>query len=327
MAKDIDYDKLLEITVKSQEELDAIPDSFSGRIYVEFGTCFNKAIVNKRYGSSVVACGNSSVVALENSSVVARESSSVEARGNSSVEAWENSSVVARGNSSVVALENSSVVAWGNSSVEARGNSSVEAWENSSVVARGNSSVVALENSSVEAWENSSVEARGNTQVVDAYGTAKIEITGNARIVYNPKTIREYCDFYGIDYDKRNGRFFKAVHKIGGRYYSDSDNDYEYVIGSKQKPDAFDENANEDCGHGLHIAYLSWVLDYGKDWDDLAILEVEAVLDEIVVPNGSPGKVRAPELTVIREVPLEECGIYGKILAKRRKDGAEDATT
>ena len=101
--KDIDYSKLTEIKVKSQEELDMIPDDFSGRIYIEFGTYWDKAIVRKRYKKSVVARENSSVVAWGNSSVEARENSSVEAWGNSSVEAWENSSVVARGNSSVVA--------------------------------------------------------------------------------------------------------------------------------------------------------------------------------------------------------------------------------
>ena len=99
----IDYEKLSEITVKSQEELNEIPLDFKGRIYVEFGTYWNKAVVKNKYYYSVEARGNSSVVARENSSVVARE--------NSSVEAWGNSSVVARENSSVEAWENSSVVA------------------------------------------------------------------------------------------------------------------------------------------------------------------------------------------------------------------------
>ena len=34
----IDYSKLEEIKVKSQEELDMFPDDFAGRIYIEFGT-------------------------------------------------------------------------------------------------------------------------------------------------------------------------------------------------------------------------------------------------------------------------------------------------
>ena len=90
----IDYSKLTEITVKSQEELDDIPVDFNGRIYIEFGTPWSRAIVNKKYDGRVVARGNSSVVARGNSSVEAWE--------NSSVEAWENSSVEADGNSRIV---------------------------------------------------------------------------------------------------------------------------------------------------------------------------------------------------------------------------------
>ena len=76
---DLDYSKLTEITVKSQSELDMIPEDFAGRIYIEFGMPWDKAIVNKRYRRSVEAWGNSSVVARENSSVEARRNSYVEA--------------------------------------------------------------------------------------------------------------------------------------------------------------------------------------------------------------------------------------------------------
>ena len=87
--KKIDYEKLTEITARSQEELDMIPLDFKGRIYIQFGNYFHPAMINSRYKLSVVAMGNSSVVACGNSSVVACGNSSVEARGNSSVVAWE----------------------------------------------------------------------------------------------------------------------------------------------------------------------------------------------------------------------------------------------
>ena len=235
----IDYTKLTEITVKSQDELNDIPQSFDGVIYIEFGKPYNRAIVDKKYVGRVVA----------------------------------------------------------------RENSSVEAWENSSVVA----------------WENSSVVADGNSQVVDVLGNGRIEITGNARIVYTPRTIEEYCSFYGIKHDKKKGKFFKAVRKTDdGKYISDRDNDFEYKIGYKAKADSLDTDVIEDCGHGIHIAHLGWCLDYGRDWRNLAILEVEADLDKIIVPKGCPGKIRCLEVHVIREVPLEKCGVYGKILAKRK---------
>ena len=268
-----------EIIVKRQADLDEIPLDFQGRIYIDGGTWFSPIIVINHYKWSVEARGNSSVVA----------------RGNSSV--------VARGNSSVVARENSSVVARGNSSVEARENSSVEA----------------RENSSVEAWENSSVVARGNVQALDMMQGAKVKVSGNSRIVYMPKTIFEFMDFYGIKYTKKKARFYKAVRKDkDGIYFSNYDNDFKYKIGEIVSEPCNDDPA-EKCGSGLHISHLNWALIFGAAWSDLAILEVETNIADIVKPNNTDGKVRTSKLKVLREVPLEECGIYGKILARRRK--------
>ena len=264
-----DYDKLKEIEVHSQTELDDIPEDFAGRIYIRFGAPGSRAVVNKRYKGYV------------------------EAMENSSVEAWENSSVVARGNSSVVARENSYVEAMENSYVEA------------------------MENSYVEAWENSSVEGNGNAQIVDNLTNGKIHISGNVRIVHNPKTIDEYCAFHGIKHSENKVKLYKAVHKKDNRYFSDYDINFEYAIGKSIKADNFDNNVLEDCGYGIHLSHKEWAVDFGREWSDLAILECEADMDGIVVPVSGAGKVRTPKVKVIREVPLEECGLLGKIIQKR----------
>ena len=267
--KKIDYSKTWEITVKSQKELDSIPGDFEGKIYIAFGTPFNRAVVRKRYLSSVVARGNSSVVAW----------------GNSSVEAW----------------ENSSVEAWENSSVEAWGNSSVEAW--------GNSSVVARENSSVVAW--------GNTQIVKMSSFAKLKISGNSRIVEMPKSIIEFLDFYGIKHTKTKAIMYKAVRKTNNGYVSDYDSSFCYEIG-KIKKEICDNNVFDVCAKGIHIAHLNWALNFGKDWENLAILEVESKISNIVLPVESDGKVRTCQIKVLRELPLEKCGLYGKIIARQK---------
>ena len=228
--------------------------------------------------------------------------------GKSSVEAW--------GNSSVVAWGNSSVVAWGNSSVEAWGNSSVEARENSSVEARENSSVVARENSSVEARGNSSVVAKHNSQVNDKTLTHKVSVSGNARVVYDPQNIDEYIETYELENDGETVRLFKAVHKQNGKYMADWAQ-FEYIIGEVAEADSLDEDVNKDCGHGIHMAYKEWCVSYGANWTDLAILELETEIKGVIVPIGGAGKVRAAKAKVIREVPLEECGLYGKILARK----------
>ena len=191
---------------------------------------------------------------------------------------------------------------------------------NSSVVALENSSVVALGNSSVEAWGNSSVVARGNSQIVDRLLTGKIQVSGNARIVYMPKTIHEFMDFYDIKHTKTKATFYKAVRKdCDGRLLSDYDSDFEYKVG-ETKTENCDTDINADCSFGIHISHLDWALKFGSDWHNLAIIECEVKISDIVVPKNTDGKVRASKVKVIREVPLEECGVYGKILAKKRNN-------
>ena len=298
-----DYSKLDEVIVTCQEEMDDIPGDYKGQIIIKG----NGIVIKKRYCWRVEACGNSSVVAWGNSSVEACGNSSVEACRNSSVVAWENSSVVAWGNSSVEAWENSSVVACGNSSVEARGNSSVEA--------RGNSSVVA--------WENSSVVAWGNVQVLDRSSSATIQVRGNARIVHNPQTVLEYLDFYDISQTEDKAILYKAVRKVDGNYVSDYKDSFMYEVGKTYEEDC-DKNTKRECSYGLHVSHLDWALRFGASLDNLAILEVEVPIDTIVLPDNSDGKVRTSCLKVLREVPLEECGMFGKILAKRRDYNGND---
>ena len=184
-------------------------------------------------------------------------------------------------------------------------------FEKAVVVARGNSSVVARENSSVVAW--------GNTQVVAASERAQVRVSGNARIVYNPKTPEEYAEHCGLECPDGVMILYKAVHKRDGSYYSDRHSEFEYKIGETVVPKyPMDTNPREDCGSGIHASHKAWCVDYGGEWDDLAILEVEMPMASMVVPVNGSGKVRADRATVIREVPLEECGLLGKLLAKRR---------
>ena len=195
----------------------------------------------------------------------------------------------------------------------------VVARENSSVVARENSSVEAWENSSVVAWENSSVVANSNVQVVNRLIAGKIVLSGNAREVFMPKNINEFMDYYRIKHTKITATFYKAVRKNElGVYHSDYDNDFKYEIGKPKTEPDIDTNIECECGTGIHIAHLAWALDFGAAWKNLAILEVETKISDIVMPKDTNEKVRTSKIKVIREVPLEECGIYGIILAKRR---------
>ena len=186
---------------------------------------------------------------------------------------------------------------------------SVVAYNNSSVAACGNSLVVAYGNSLVVAW--------GNSQVVDVHRRGNIKASGNARIVYNPDNITDWAAANDIAITDGKIRLYKAVHKRDGKYVADWDSDFVYTIGAVAEANGFTTDPAEDCGRGIHMATLAWSVMYGQAWSDVALLELEANAGEIVVPLYETGKVRAPKALVIREVPLEEAGILGRIMARR----------
>ena len=185
-----------------------------------------------------------------------------------------------------------------------------KSYDNASAVLRGNASA--------ELRDNASAEASGNAQIMDVCRSGRASISGNARVVYLPQSFEEFISHYGI---KGDGEItlYKAVHKHNEQYFSDYDDEFEYRIGEIAVPDnGFDDDAHEKCGAGINMAPLHWCLDYGRGWDNLAILEMTALREDVVVPMNTDGKVRARKAKVVREVPFSECGIYGEILAKRR---------
>ena len=203
--------------------------------------------------------------------------------------------------------------------VEAGDNSSVSAYGNSTVSAYGNSTVWAYGNSTVSAYDNSTVWAYDNSQVVDVARKNNIKVSGNARIVYNPSTIDEYINFYGLDATDTTVKLYKAVHFYNDAYHADYDCKFIYTIGDIVTPDnGFSDSVLSSCGAGIHLAHKAWAISYGANWADLAILECECEKSDVLVPLYSDGKVRARKAKVLREVPLEECGLLGKTIAKRR---------
>ena len=138
-----------------------------------------------------------------------------------------------------------------------------------------------------------------------------------------PKNIEEYMSFYGIKHDKKKAIFFKAVHSTKEGYVSDYDPQVKYMVGESISIDC-DSDIYEECSYGIHIAHLNWCLDFGRSWANLAIIEVEADIEKIVLPLASSGKVRTSKIKVLREVPITECGVYGKILANRMKNSKKE---
>ena len=99
---------------------------------------------------------------------------------------------------------------------------------------------------------------------------------------------------------------YKAVHKSeNGIYFSDYKHSFTYEIG-EVKTEECDESKNHSCSNGIHISHLRWVLNFGRSWKDLAILECEVATKDVIVAKDCDGKVRTSKLKVIREVPKSE---------------------
>lgn len=108
----------------------------------------------------------------------------------------------------------------------------------------------------------------------------------------------------GYDGDTIIVRYYKAVHKRGGRYMSGWDGKTEYHVGEWIEAET-DGEPDRVAVKGLHVASLEFAVNYGKRWKDAAILEVETDIHDVIVPDAKD-QVRTRRFRVVREVPHEE---------------------
>lgn len=334
-----------EIVVKTQAAFDAIPQDFDGTVRVVGEATIvvtpRKSVRVALFDNSFAELwGNSSAELHDNSRAVLWDNSSAELWDSSHAELWDhsvatlydNSTADLWGNSSALLNDKSFAVLWNNSCAELLDNSIATLNNNSSACLynisfadlRNNSNAWLWDNSRALLSNNSCAELWGNSQVTDRTKTHEIKINGSARVVYDPQNIDEYLSFNGLWSDDETCLLYKAVHKTdGGIYKSNHDNCFFYHLGKVATASGLTTDASVECGEGIHLSYPAWAVNYGRDWDDLAILELQVKKSEIIVPENGCGKVRAKSAKVIREVPLEDCGILGVMVAKRNKKESE----
>ena len=156
------------------------------------------------------------------------------------------------------------------------------------------------------------IVARG-MNMIRQIGTEKIDIemSKSVNFIQVKENIKDtpnwdiYSKLYPVDIENKKAIMYKAVHKIGEEYVSNCDSNFKYEIG-KVKTEICSPSTDGSCSSGLHISHKRWALLFGKDWDNLAILEVEVEIKNIVVCSDCDGKVRTSKLKVLREVPKNE---------------------
>lgn len=105
--------------------------------------------------------------------------------------------------------------------------------------------------------------------------------------------------------------YFKAVHKRDGKYISDRDGNMEFVIGEWKEEKDMDTDPDKVAVKGLHVASMEFAQKFGDCWNDVAILEVETNIHDVIIPDAKD-QVRTSRFRVVREVPFEEMGDWGK---------------
>ena len=54
------------------------------------------------------------------------------------------------------------------------------------------------------------------------------------------------------------------------------------------------------------MAHKNWAVLFGKNWEDMALLECETDAKDVIVSAECDGKVRTSKARIIREVPRSE---------------------
>jgi len=185
-------------------------------------------------------------------------------------------------------------------------------------VARESSRVEARESSRVVAWGSSVsyIYSLGTKISLKGFSVGFAMVTG-VKLETKSKTAtlkeippfeptwKSYEEKYPVVVNSKTAILYKAVHKKDGVYFSDYDKNFTYIIGG-EKTETVDTNKHQSCSAGIHVSHKSWARGFGASWDDMALLECEVNIKDIVVSSDCDGKVRASKIKVTREVPESE---------------------
>ena len=98
--------------------------------------------------------------------------------------------------------------------------------------------------------------------------------------------------------------YYKAVRKKDGKYISNWDSRTEFRVGEVSEC-KMNKDPDRVAVEGLHVASFEFARNYGAGWKNVAILECEVNLNDVIVPDAVD-QIRARRIKVLREVPKTE---------------------
>ena len=267
------------IIVKTQKEFDKIKLDFSGEIIIK--DTKEKLSINRSFDNAEISVsGNATIEYVSGNATIESVS------GNATIE-------YVSGNATIKSV-------YGNAIIKS-------VYDNATILLFGMACICFL-------YGAKKIVSKG-VNLIRQIGTSKINIqiskTTNfiqikeLNISKNP-TMNVYKKLYPVDEKGKSVIMYKAVHKSeSGEYYSNYDPSFKYKIGEVKTENCSKEKDNS-CSQGIHISHKVWAVNFGKVFDDMALLECEVNEKDIVVSKDCDGKVRASKIKVIREVPKSE---------------------
>jgi hypothetical protein len=308
-----------EIIIKTQKELDALPDGYKNyqeiyinsdpNIWLQISKTPQNAKIVLRESSHAELRESSHAVLRESSHAVLWESSHAELWGSSHAVLWGSSHAVLRGSSHAVLRESSHAVLRESSHAVLWGSSHAELWGSSHAVLRESSHAVLRESSHAVLRGNSSAKSQDKTVVIDKLleqatlicidkKCAVREKEATANIIISPPVtynIKSFCDIYSNNMEsKKEIILYKSVRPDNDKDFYTNSIKYDGVV---ECPD-FDPDTERQCGGGLH---LSPTPELALSYNQGKVLKCSVNVKDIVVYGLDITKVRCRKVTVLGE--------------------------
>lgn len=285
-------------------------------IIIEYSNNINLAFTNGNISTIICRyfCYNISLHG-ENITTTAYDNSKIKVFGgkaqafnNSRIEAYDMTNIELHDSAVCFAYSSSIVYAFEGKKIIAEGMVRVilSAYSECEVFAFGSSMIVSNGLSSIKGYENSVIK-------IDSKGLINnISLHGRSHLIPLCESLEDFIATYDVKLDEQ-GRLilYKAVriNPNSDNYISNHDRNFVYKVGEFAIELNFNKNKYKECSSGLHASTLKYAVDYGKHWEDLVILEVRVNKEDLVVPIGTDGKIRAKKLFVERAIPPNEYAI------------------
>jgi hypothetical protein len=204
--------------------------------------------------------------------------------------------VRAYGSAQVTAYDSAQVAAYGSAQVTAYGSAQVTAYDSAQVTAYASAQVRAYDSAQVRASKFVAVTTHGISVKVRGGRTIKI---------VNPKTVPQWCAFYGLTIKDGIVILYKGLSKD----FKANHDAFDYTPGTTPEASDWDGGKNE-CGGGLHFSPRPCAT-YEFNNEAVKFVACPVRVKDIRKPKPSdeyPNKVKAKGCCA----PIWECDIDGK---------------